>query len=280
MALTKLQTRVLRAIAQNRSPDSHVAGGTALTARSPRISKDIDIFHDAQEGVEQSVRRDVASLEKAGLSLEVTPRGKSFVEGVVKDEHGDEVKIEWAQDSAVRFFPAIADEVFGYRLQELDLAVNKVLAMAGRREPRDYYDVVRLHQQGIPLAALVWAAPAKDPGFTPELLLDEINRNSNYPDDQLRADIDAPDLPSPRELKQVLIDASRQARDLFARLPLDQVGYLYLDRNGRAVLPDPEGVREGRLTLHGAALRGALPQLSPGPSAAEAKPAPRRRPRP
>ena len=58
--------------------------------------------------------------------------------------------------------------------------MNKVLAMAGRREPRDYYDVVRLHQSGVPLAALAWAAPAKDPGFTPELIIDEINRNSNY----------------------------------------------------------------------------------------------------
>jgi hypothetical protein len=279
MALTKLQTRVLRAIARNRSPGSHVAGGTALAAQSPRISKDIDIFHDAQEAVDRSVQRDVAALRKAGLSVEVTPRSNSFVEGLVKDERGEEVKIEWAHDSAVRFFPAIADEAFGYRLHELDLAVNKVLAMAGRREPRDYYDVVRLHQQGVPLAGLVWAAPAKDPGFTPELLLDEINRNSNYSDDQLRADINAPDLPSARELKKVLIEASRQARDLFARLPLEQVGHFYLDQKGRAVVPDPEGVREGRLTLHGAVVRGAVPRLSEAPPAPGTKPSPRRRPR-
>lgn len=261
MALTPLQRRVLHAIAKNRSPDSHVAGGAALMADTPRFSDDIDIFHDVRDAVERSAQGDAAALRAAGLTVNVRRRGEAFFEGEVADETGETVKLQWAMDSAIRFFPAIKDETFGYRLHVLDLAVNKVLAMAGRREPRDYYDVIRLHQDGMPLAALAWAAPAKDPGYTPELIIDAINRNSNYPEERLRAEINAPDLPSPRLLKEILLAASREARELFPRLPLDQVGRLYLDNKGRAVLPDPQGVRDGRLRLHGAVVHGAWPEL-------------------
>jgi hypothetical protein len=40
-------------------------------------------------------------------------------------------------DNDFRFFPAQRDEVFGYVLHPLDLATNKAMAAAGRREPRD-----------------------------------------------------------------------------------------------------------------------------------------------
>jgi hypothetical protein len=267
MALTDLQRRVLRAIAKNRSPDSHIAGGSALMRNTGRVSADIDVFHDASEAVARSAESDIATLIGEGLSVaEVSPRGEGMMEAVITDDQDVSVVIQWAEDSAFRFFPAVKDEVFGYRLHDLDLAVNKVLAMAGRREPRDYYDVVRLHQSGVPLAALAWAAPAKDPGFTPELIIDEINRNSNYRESQLQADINASDLPRARVLKETLLSASREARDLFPRLPLEQVGHLYLDRGQHAVLPDPQGVKEGRLVLHGAALRGTWPTSSTDPA--------------
>jgi len=190
----------------------------------------------------------------------VTVRTNSFVDAVVSTATGGMTRIQWLRDSAVRFFPAIKDKVFGYRLHDLDLAVNKVLAMAGRREPRDYYDVIKLHEAGQTLAMLAWAAPAKDPGLTPELILDEINRHSNYLASELQAEF--PDA-EPRAMKKILLAATHEARDLFPKLPLSQVGYLYLDRKGRAALPDPKAVAEKRLVLHGAVLRGAWPVLAP-----------------
>jgi hypothetical protein len=262
MALTSLQRRILRIIAKNRSPDSHIAGGAPLARISGRVSDDIDVFHDAEEAVLRAVEMDVAALKEAGLGIATTTHSRSLVDGVVTGREGESTRIQWSRDSAMRFFPAIKDKVFGYRLHDLDLAVNKVLAMAGRREPRDYYDVIELHRAGKALAMLAWAAPAKDPGFSPELILDEINRNSNYAASELRAEF--PDA-GPRAMKKNLLAATHQARDLFAILPLDQVGHLYLDRKGRALLPDPRGVAEGRLTLHGAVLRGAWPALGPVP---------------
>jgi hypothetical protein len=242
----------------------NVRADRPLSLLAPLVGRRLRKY-GGHEGLRLAAEIDTAAtLREAGLRVETTARGNSFVDGAVVDAKGDTTRIQWARDSAVRFFPAIKDRTFGYRLHDLDLAVNKVLAMAGRREPRDYYDVIKLHEAGKPLAMLAWAAPAKDPGFTPELIVDEVNRNSNYAAGELPAEFADAD---PRAMKKILLAASREARDLFARLPLDQVGRLYLDRKGRAVLPDPQGVAEKRLVLHGAVLRGAWPTLTDKPAA-------------
>jgi hypothetical protein len=149
MALTPLQRRILRIIAKNRSPDSHIAGGAPLARISGRVSDDIDVFHDAEEAVLRAVEMDV----------------------------GDQSEFKLCRQRIAR-------------------------RVCRRRSAR--------HEKN-------------------------------------------------------LLAATHQARDLFAILPLDQVGHLYLDRKGRALLPDPRGVAEGRLTLHGAVLRGAWPALGPVP---------------
>jgi len=48
--------------------------------------------------------------------------------------------VEWARDSAFRFFPLIEHEELGATLHQFDLATNKVLALAGRLEVRDWVD--------------------------------------------------------------------------------------------------------------------------------------------
>ena len=62
-------------------------------------------------------------------------------------------KLEWVVDSDFRFFPALPDELFGYVLHPVDLATNKVMAAAGRREPRDVVDLVMIHEQVLPLGS-------------------------------------------------------------------------------------------------------------------------------
>ena len=79
------------------------------------------------------------------------------------------------------------DATFGYVLHPVDLAANKVMAAAGRREVRDLVDLVTIHSAILPLGAVVWAAVEKSPGFTPEGLIAEIRRNSNYPAAEWRA---------------------------------------------------------------------------------------------
>ena len=84
-------------------------------------------------------------------------------------------RLEWVVDSDFRFFPTMRDETFGYVLHPVDLALNKVMAAAGRREVRDLVDLVTIHETILPLGAVIWAAVEKSPGFTPEGLIAEIS---------------------------------------------------------------------------------------------------------
>jgi hypothetical protein len=76
-------------------------------------------------------------------------------------------KVEWVHDTAWRFLPPVTDALAGYVLQPVDLAVNELLALIGREEPRDFLDTIYAHQSVLSLGALCWAAAGKDPGFRP-----------------------------------------------------------------------------------------------------------------
>ena len=65
-------------------------------------------------------------------------------------------------------------------MNPIDLAINKLLALVGRDEPRDYLDIHEA-MRVLPLGALCWAAAGKDPGFTPSMLLDLLRRRGKLP---------------------------------------------------------------------------------------------------
>src|ERR1017187_10951786 len=62
-------------------------------------------------------------------------------------------RLEWVVDSDFRFFPTMPDDIFGYLLHPVDLATNKVMAAAGRREGRDLVDLVTVYTGILPLGA-------------------------------------------------------------------------------------------------------------------------------
>src|SRR5205809_5016575 len=132
MALTRLQRDVCRllAAARRESGESYVSGGVALTVAlgMSRISRDIDVFHDTSEAVARSWDRDRNILERSGYAVSVVRERPGFVEAVVARE-GGRLVMEWARDSAFRFFPLLADEDLGLTLHPFDLATNKVLAL-------------------------------------------------------------------------------------------------------------------------------------------------------
>ncbi|MFZ2446686.1 MAG: hypothetical protein WAW37_10035 [Syntrophobacteraceae bacterium] len=179
MPLSKLQSDILRLLAAHRDPESYVGGSTPLNRNAPRYSGDIDVFHDREEGVALAVEQDTAVLQEQGLSLQWLRREFTFYSVLVRRDD-EATKLEWALDSDFRFFPAIKDVLFGYMLHPIDLATNKAMAAAGRREPRDVVDLVTIHEQVLPLGAVVWAAVGKSLGFTPEGLINEIRRLARY----------------------------------------------------------------------------------------------------
>jgi len=64
------------------------------------------------------------------------------------------------------FFPVIRDDTFGYVLHPVDLATNKVAAAYGRREPRDVVDLLTIHENILPLGAVIWASAGKALAYT------------------------------------------------------------------------------------------------------------------
>jgi hypothetical protein len=138
----------------------------------------------------------------------------------------ERTQIEWAHDSAWRFMPTVRDDVVGYALHPIDLAINKLLAVAGRDEPRDFLDLLEVHARTLPIGALCWAAAGKDPGFTPYALLEILRRRGKYrPEDFERLRLVEPvDLPT---LKEQWLRALTDADAFVHRQPPDDVGCLY-----------------------------------------------------
>ena len=149
MPVTPFQREVLGVIAANRNEDSHFAGGLVLHTAddSARFSHDFDIFHEAAADVARASDADVATLRAAGYDV-LPLRGEwskpdTFRKARVfrGDEH---VEIDWAADSAFRFFPVEKDPLLGCRLHLFDIATNKGLTLSARTETRDYVDIVEL----------------------------------------------------------------------------------------------------------------------------------------
>ena len=262
MPLTSGQAEILRQIASNRSPESDDAGATILhrDADSPRFSDDIDLFHDLDDSIAQSASADAKTLRHAGYVFSWLLRTPTFQRAVV--EIADQkLKMEWACDSAFRFFPVQKDDLCGYRLHDADAATNKVLALAGRSEIRDFVDVLHLHDTYLSLGALVWAASGKDPGFTPEFLLNQMGRHVAY----RQTDLDGLSLREPldlRTLKLRWISAVDSAARTVSKLPPEEVGCLYLGADLRPRTPDPASPELSRLIRHFGRVRGAWPTIS------------------
>lgn len=259
MPLSDIQAAVLQAIAKNRSLDSYVAGAAVIhaEARSPRVSQDVDIFHDDTDMVARSARLDAESLREAGFAVEWMEQFPAFFRAIVRNGV-DVVELDWAADSAYRFFPLEPDPVFGFRLHPIDAATNKVLALVGRFEIRDLVDCLYLHRRLLSLGALVWAACGKDEGYTPDRILNEAQRRARFHAAEL-AQLHLVRRPDPVKLRQSWEAAVAKARLLAETLPPEELGCVYVDKTGRAVTPNPHRPAFRRLRRHRGTLRGILP---------------------
>jgi hypothetical protein len=268
MALTEFQRTICRLIADQRirSGESYVAGGAALGTwtRSGRISRDIDLFHDTTEAVASAWEEDRKLLEAHGYEVTVLRDRISFVEAVVAKE-GESVLMQWAPDSAYRFFPLIRHEDFGLTLHPFDLATNKVLALVGRLEARDWVDLISCHERIQRLGYLAWAACSKDPGFSPTSILEQAGRSARYSAAELAELSFEGSPPGAAELSRKWHLMLAEARGIVASLPAEEVGKCVLDAQGELFSGNLEqlgaAVAGGGLLFHPGRIRGALPQL-------------------
>jgi hypothetical protein len=70
-----------------------------------------------------------------------------------------------------------------------DLAVNKALAAGGRREARDYVDLLLIHEHIMPLWHVCWAAPGKDESWNPRSLLEKIAATNQFRQSDVEAGV-------------------------------------------------------------------------------------------
>jgi len=146
--LTPFQRELLAELAKGQTGDRYLAGGAALHFEpdSTRYSHDLDFFHDAVERVASTFTADRTRLETAGYDVSVELSQPGLVRAVVSRAQ-DATRVDWAHDSAWRFLPLRRDPLGGLLLDPVELAVNKVLALAGRDEPRDYVDTLFVHER-------------------------------------------------------------------------------------------------------------------------------------
>ena len=254
MPLTKIQTGILQLLASQRDRESYVAGATPLNRNAPRYSADIDIFHDREDRVAQAAIADTESLKAAGYDITWLRQLPLIYTAEVTHEE-TATRLEWVADSDYRFFPTMRDETFGYILHPVDLAANKVMAAAGRREVRDLVDAVTIHETILTLGAVIWAAVEKAPGFSPEGLIAEIRRNANYPIAEWKALI-MRDPIDPVATMTRLREALNEADAFVARMPTEKAGLLFL-KDGKVVQPDPDNLQDYQ--THAGQRRGHWP---------------------
>lgn len=264
MPLTLFQRQLLADLAAAPTPDRYLAGGAALhfSPVSVRYSDDLDFFHDAEARVAAAYASDRELLTRTGYRVDVEASLPGFVRAVV-GRGADATRVDWAHDSAWRFLPLVSDPLGGLLLHPVDLAVNKILALAGRDESRDFVDILFAHRTILPVAALSWAAVGKDPGFTPLSLLELLKRRSRYrPEDFTRLNLVEPfDLVA---AKQTWLGALADAETFARERPPDEAGCLYYAAGERRfVAPVADRPLEAQgLVAHFGAPGGVVPRVA------------------
>ena len=258
--LTAYQAELGRLLAANRSEDSYLAGGAATLAQpnTQRYSQELDYFHHSPARVATAYESDRKTLLANHHLVEPELTLPGHILAIVR--RGDlATKVEWAHDSSWRFMPVMRSEEYGYQLHPVDLATNKILALAGRAEPRDLLDTVYFHEHVLELGPLVWAAVGKDPGFSPLSLLELLRRRGKVrPEDLARLHLVEPiDL---QALKGTWLAALDGAETFVRSRPPEEIGCLYY-APGLERFVDPNRHDSGLVVPHFGRPGGVLPRI-------------------
>lgn len=270
MAFTRFQHEICQIIRDRLqgSEDSYLAGGAALNQviGAPRISRDFDLFHDTMTAVDSAFHEDMASFLRHKLTVSILRDVPGFKEAIIKGKE-EQLLIQWTRDSAFRFFPLVTDDVLGMTLHPFDLATNKVLALVGRLEPRDWIDVHECDARIQPLGYLAWAACAKDPGFSPVSIVTEARRGGHYSQlelNELAFSGGAPDAGILGRNWHRMLD---RAEKIIEALLAFESGDCVLDGPDTLCCLSPdelsEALRGKRIHFRSGSIRGVLPVIRP-----------------
>lgn len=163
MALSLLQGRIARIVADIPEASEFAlagAGGLTVWGVVDRETRDLDYFATRPAAVAVLLPALEAELERNGIAVE----RQRVVEGFVRlsaAAGGETCEIDLAYDA--RLFPAEQTDL-GPVLALEELAADKVLALFGRAQPRDFLDVESLLGH-FSTDRLLELAAQKDAGF-------------------------------------------------------------------------------------------------------------------
>jgi hypothetical protein len=172
--LSPLQEQVAEIIAGlDEATDFALAGGAALISRGDvqRQTKDLDFFGLTTEAVDWLLPAVERALQSAGLTVRRVQYNPGFARLLV-EAGGDRTEVDLAADA--RLFP-IEPGRPAPTLSGEELAVDKVLAVFGRAEARDFIDLLAVEKR-YGLNRLCALAAEKDRGFTPEMFAGMLNQ--------------------------------------------------------------------------------------------------------
>ncbi|MFL6012967.1 MAG: nucleotidyl transferase AbiEii/AbiGii toxin family protein [Gaiellaceae bacterium] len=161
--LSPLQEQVARIVAGLEEAEGFaLAGGAALIARGEvhRQTRDLDFFGPTTDAVDRLVPALDRALRDAGLVVHHVQENPGFARLIV--ESGDD-RTELDLGADARLFPVEPGEP-APMLSGEELAVDKVLALFGRAEARDFVDLMAVEPR-YGLDRLCDLAVEKDRGF-------------------------------------------------------------------------------------------------------------------
>jgi len=185
--LTPLQRRIATIISGLPEAEKFaLAGGGALIARGDvvRQTRDLDFFGPAPEDVDRLMPAVERALQDVGINVRRIREGPGFFRLEVSD-HDEVTEVDLGADA--RILPVERGEL-GPILAGEELAVDKVLAVFGRAEARDFVDLSAVADR-YGLEYLCGRALDKDRGFDPQVFREMLDRFGRLPRDEF----DVPD---------------------------------------------------------------------------------------
>jgi hypothetical protein len=138
-----------------------------------------------------------------------------------------------------------------------------VLALVGRLEVRDWVDVIECNEKIQPFGYMAWAACGKDPGFSPDAILEHARRSGRYSAEEVLELSFEPEPPDPAVLSKRWHSILDEAKLVVSSLPPKEIGKCVLTRDGslyRGSASELENQLEN-IQFHKGSIRGALPRL-------------------
>jgi hypothetical protein len=171
--LSPLQQQVAQIVARLPEADGFaLAGGAALVLSQivERQTRDLDFFGASPADVDRLLPCVQAALSQAGLAVRVDRQNHGFARLTVTSDD-ETTEPDLAADARIR--PTVPGPI-GPMISLEELAADKLLALFGRAQARDFIDVAALADH-FGFDQLCSLAREKDPGFSGPVLAEMLD---------------------------------------------------------------------------------------------------------